>query len=120
MPTDPVHADLVNVALDRVGGNAFERFAQETLSSLLGPEFVPVGGVKDGGADGLFEDGTASGFMQASVEPDIERKVTATIDRLKEFGRNPKDLAYATSQHVKHVDKVERDLTNKLDVRVRI
>lgn len=120
MSIEPISADLVKVALDRVGGTAFERFSQEFLSSLLGPDFVPVGGVKDGGADGLFEDDTASGFMQASVEVDVERKIIQTVERLREFERQPKDLLYASSQTVKHVDKIERDLTNKLDVRVRI
>ena len=47
-----VHPELAQVALEKVEGFAFERFTQDFLSVLEGREFVPVGGTKDGGADG--------------------------------------------------------------------
>lgn len=52
-----IHPDLIEIALEKVEGFAFERFAQDFLSALEGRSFVPVGGINDGGADGLYECG---------------------------------------------------------------
>ena len=52
MNIENVHPELAQVALEKVEGFAFERFTQDFLSVLEGREFVPVGGTKDGGADG--------------------------------------------------------------------
>ena len=52
-----VHPDLIQIALDKTEGHSFELFAQDFLAVLEGRDFVPVGGVKDGGADGLYECG---------------------------------------------------------------
>jgi len=60
-----IHDDVARIALDRVEGFAFERFASACYSSLVGVTFVPLGGVKAGGADGyegtIYEDGSRSG-----------------------------------------------------------
>jgi hypothetical protein len=62
VPSEHIQADVVRIALDRVEGLPFERFANAFYSSLAGVSFVPQGGVKDGGADArdgmIFEDGT--------------------------------------------------------------
>ena len=55
MTTKYLHPDLVQIALDRTEGSAFECFAQDFLSVLEGKDFIPVGGVGDGGADGINE-----------------------------------------------------------------
>lgn len=127
MPLNTIHPALVDCALEGVKGGAFEDFAQEFLAALIGPSFVPLGGVGDGGADGLigdrvFEDaGDVRSFMQASVqEENIEGKIRKTVERLREFGRDPRSLRYVTSREIKHVDRVESDLTVELEVSVRI
>lgn len=58
--------------------------------------------------------------MQASIEERIESKVESTIARLREFGRNPTRLIYASSRLVKHIDKLEESLTEELDVVIRM
>jgi hypothetical protein len=63
-----IHPDLSEIALDKVEGFAFERFAQDFLSALEGRNFVPCGGVKDGGADGLYECGNGRIFYQFTRE----------------------------------------------------
>jgi len=56
MPLNTIHPALVDCALRGVKGRPFEDFAQEFLAALIGPRFVPLGGVGDGGADGLIGD----------------------------------------------------------------
>jgi hypothetical protein len=117
--------DVVRIALDKVEGFPFERFANAFYGALAGINFVPAGGVQDGGADArdgsIFEDGSRSGaFYQASVETDSESKIRRTVARLREFGREPKTLTYLTSQSVKYSDRLERTLTDDLDVTVVI
>jgi hypothetical protein len=126
MSMDTIHPNLVEHALSRVKGGPFELFAQQFLSALIGPNFVPMGGTKDGGADGLISDRTLEdaadehSFMQASVEENPNKKIRNTIKRLREFGRDPKSLRYITSRSVKHLDRVEAELTAELDVAIRI
>ncbi len=52
-----IHPELVQIALDKVEGFAFENFSQDFLSVLEGRSFIPAGGVKDGGADGIYDGG---------------------------------------------------------------
>ena len=119
-----LHPDLVTIALERVGGEAFELFVQEYYPALAGVSFVPLGGKKDGGADAFAGDSLFKGrvghFYQASVEVDYEGKIRKTVARLREFGREPLMLTYVTSQHVRHVDRCEEQLSNELDVAIRI
>jgi hypothetical protein len=125
VPSEHIHDDVVRIALDKVEGFPFERFANAFYSSLVGASFVPLGGLKDGGADArdgtIFEDGTRpETYYQASVEVDAEGKIRRTVMRLREFGRNPKTLVYLTSRTVKYSDRVERALTDELDVTISI
>jgi len=117
--------DVIHIALAKVEGFPFERFANALFGALTGISFVPAGGVKDGGADArdgsIFEDGSRPGaFYQASVEIDAESKIRRTVKRLREFGREPKTLTYLTSRTVKYSDRLERTLTDDLDVTVVI
>ena len=50
MPSEHIQADVARIALDRVERFPFERFANALYSSLVGASFVPLGGLKDGGA----------------------------------------------------------------------
>ncbi|WP_431965698.1 hypothetical protein [Actinacidiphila sp. bgisy160] len=117
--------DVVRIALDKAEGFPFERFAMSFYSSLIGADFVPLGGIKDGGADArdgaIFEEkGRPETYYQASVEIDAESKIRRTMARLREFGRDPKVLFYLTSKTIKYSDRVERELTAELDVTVYI
>ncbi|MDA5147121.1 hypothetical protein PEM37_37025 [Streptomyces sp. AD681] len=117
--------DVIRIALDKAEGFPFERFAIAFYSSLVGIDFVPLGGIKDGGADArdgtLYEEkGGANTFYQASVEVDTEGKIRRTVDRLREFGRTPNYLYYLTSQTVKYSDRAERELTKELNVSIVI
>lgn len=120
-----IPADVVRIALDKAEGFPFERFANAFYGSLIGTSFTPLGGTKDGGADArdgtLYEDGTRSEhYYQASVEADAQAKIRRTVVRLRDFGRDPKRLTYLTSRTVKYSDRVEREMTDELDVTIDI
>lgn len=122
----PIHAEVAEIALERVTGAAFEQFCNEFFPSLLGVAFQPLGGLRDGGADGFADDpvyersGRAGHFYQASVEVDPRAKIKKTVKRLREFGREPKVLTYFTSRRVLHLDVVEDELSEELDATIRI
>lgn len=123
--TEPVNEDIIRIALDKVEGSTFERFGNTFFSALVGASFVPVGGMKDGGADA--RDGTIheyvarpGTFYQMSIEQNYESKIRRTVQRLREFGRDPRVLTYVTSINIKHSDRVERALTDELDVTISI
>lgn len=122
-----INPKLVEVAMDYVGGTEFENFFNVFYPSLAGIDFVPLGGMQDGGADafddpGIFEGttGRASSFYQATIEKDHRSKIRRTVKRLREFGREPKVLNYFTAQTVRYIDREEEELSEELDVSVKI
>lgn len=126
MPAERVHPDLVKIALDKAEGFQFERFAHDFYSTLVGASFVPLGGMRDGGADGFDSDvvceevGVPTAFYQVSVQEDYRAKIRSTIARLREVGRDPRTLVYVTSRTVSLPDAEERTLSRELDVSIQI
>ncbi len=125
MALETIDHRLVDIALERVGGVDFENFVQSFFSAVMGINYVPLGGIHDGGADGLiadslFEDKSQTRFLQASVTPDTKTKVRHTVKRLLEYGRNPKSLTYCTSKAAGPIDVLESDLSDELDCRITI
>lgn len=120
-----IHPDLIEIALDKAEGFVFEDFSSDFLASVEGRNFMPLGGVHDGGADGLssrglFETDKQSVFYQVSIQQDHRAKIKKTLDRLKEFGRETRVLVYVTSKQIPHIDDEEDDLTQKHDVIIKI
>lgn len=115
-----IHPDLVEIALEKVDGFVFERFAQDFLSVLEGRSFVPVGGIKDGGADGLYDCGDGRIYYQFTKQENHRDKIRKTHKRLNEFGRTVRTIYYLTSRIIPHVDKEEDLLTDELNVIVKI
>lgn len=118
--SENVHPDLIKVALEKVEGFAFERFAQDFLSGLEGRDFVPIGGVKDGGADGLYECGRDRVYYQFTRQENHRDKIRKTVKRLQDFGRVVKTIYYLSPRVIPHIDKEEDLLTDELDVFVKI
>lgn len=87
--------DLVPIALDYVDGFQFENFVNAFFAAQYGTNFVPLGGVHDGGADGIFvgvsEDATGR-VLQSSIREAIENKVRDTLAALAKSGRNVRQL----------------------------
>jgi hypothetical protein len=59
-------------------------------------------------------------FWQASIEKTIRSKIRRTVKRIKDYGRDPKQLTYCSSLVVPDIDSEEDLLTDELGVRIRI
>ena len=118
--------NLVKIALERTNGGEFQAFVDSFLAAIIGPRYIPMSGVHDGGADGLIEetiyrhDKRPDSFMQASIEKESKAKIRRTIKRLREFGRAPQHLLYVTNRAVPSLDVVEDNLSTDLNVVIRI
>lgn len=122
---DTIDPRIAEIALSRVGGADFENFCQSFFASTLGSEYVPMGGHHDGGADGalderIFGNDRMQKFLQASTSPEFKTKIRGTVKRLREVGRVPKSLIYATSVKLKQIDKIEEELGDELGCRITI
>jgi hypothetical protein len=116
----------IPIALEKCDTTSFEKYAQTMFGAVIGNTFKPLGGNKDGGADGFVDTDIREDvkkpaiFFQASKEIDIEGKIQRTVNALKKARRDPKTLLYATSRVVKFLDKLQNDLTDELGVSIRI
>lgn len=119
-----INLELAEIALSRAGGIAFERFFHAIVAAIYGERFVPIGGVSDGGADAFLEpiygESQATRFLQASVQQDYQSKIAQTVARLKEVGRQPRELTYCTSRIVPRIDQEDDRLTDEIGVTIRI
>jgi hypothetical protein len=121
----PVNQALVTLALEAVDTANFEAFAQSFYASQVGKSFVPLGGMHDGGAEGfidpeVFGDSDAKHFIQVSKQKTYRAKIRGTVNRLRQYGRNPTSLAYITSVIVSDIDIEEDNLSEELGCRIRI
>jgi hypothetical protein len=125
MPTVSVPAKLAPIALNEVDTSNFEKFGQSFFAGMMGKNFVPLGGLHDGGADGFFEpelfgDASATHFLQISKQKNYEEKIRLTVQRLRGFGRNPKSITYLTSETIPHIDLAEEKLSEAHGCRILI
>lgn len=120
---------LVATALEAVDTANFERFAQTFYGAIQDREFVPLGGIHDGGAEGfdasagdpeIFEDDAATSFIQVSKQATTRKKIRQTVRRLRDYGRVPKVLTYITSRIVPDIDKEEQSLSTELKCKIAI
>lgn len=116
-----VNHPLVEIALTRVSGQDFEKFANAFLSAIIGVEYQPLGGIHDGGADGfiitgLYAERNSNAFCQISIQENHKAKIRHTAKRLKESGRNPQSITYVTAQKIKNLDKDARSLNRETGV----
>ncbi|CAH0231181.1 hypothetical protein SRABI106_02184 [Rahnella aquatilis] len=123
--SDYIDKDLFEVALKKVSGMEFEDFACAFMAALEGRDFIPLGGIHDGGADGAFdrevyETGAINVFYQMTIQSDHKSKIKQTVERLVEFGRKPRIVYYVTSKIIPHIDKEEDALNEELGVIIKI
>ena len=122
-----VNIQLAEIALERVEGTSFEKFFHAFYPALAGIDFVPLGGNQDGGADAFQGETLFEGkgqrnprFYQASVQKDHRAKILYTVQRIRDFGRDPQSLLYFTSRIIKTIDREEEILSNDLGVVIQI
>lgn len=122
-PDATIDPRLVKLSLEDVEGFKFEDFGKEFFAAIQGPEFVPLGGVHDDGADGASSGlySAAHGhYWQFSKRADTKAKVKETIDRLRATGLTPTVLWYVTSRDVAHSQVMEDHFLHDVGVAVRI
>lgn len=121
-----INPKTVSLALSLASGDEFEAFCNAFLPSLEGKYFIPLGKYKDGGADAylesehISEDKNSKNFYQASIEENYKGKIRRTIERLQAVGRSIKSLTYLSSKPISSIDLVERELSEELNIAIRI
>lgn len=115
---DPINIDLLGVALERINGQDFEDFAQEFFAGIEGRQFVPLGGVHDGGVDAIIQEISsqttkANLYFQFSVQENYRSKIRDTVARINTTKRNPSAIIYCTNQIVPELDNLQVELTAK-------
>ena len=115
--------ELFGYLMDRAGGTKFESLAKTAMAEEYGENFTPLGGIHDGGADGLI-----SSFIQEGKKPHsfaqfttmdgrkVKTKVLHTIDALIKAGRTPKHLLYCTSEALPKQDIVQTEVFEERSV----
>ena len=95
------------------------------MAALDGRNFIPMGGVHDGGADGalekeMYQTESANIFYQMTTQSDYKAKIKQTGKRLREFSRNPRVRYYVTSKTIPQPDREGDSLTEELGVIIKI
>src|SRR4051794_23370256 len=106
---DPENPDAFVYLLSQIkDGPIFERFAQDLLCQIIGPEFTPLGGIHDRGIDGLdhtfvHKDEPAS-IYQISIQANAGAKIHQTLSALAKNGIKHDRFIYVTNQIVEDKD----------------
>lgn len=118
---------LFDYLISNISGARFEVLGKQLYSAELDGEFVPLGGTHDGGADGIilenqFSGKKAASFLQFSItaRDQAKAKIKKTILRLREVGRDPKQVVYATNQELPLQDIWTSEFFDELQVFVQI
>jgi hypothetical protein len=125
----PIAADRIKLALEQlssVDGHLFESFANESLAGEY-PNLRPIAGLHDEGRDAfLFKpDDEPNTFVQHSVTTGISKKISQTIDTLKQNGHKVTILIYCTphsfnrTEEAKELKKKFRKDGISVDIRDR-
>lgn len=126
---DVLHSEIKIEAFKYAVGSVddgwlFEDFAQSFLSAVFNYEFIPVGGIKDKGIDGLQHVFSRSGFIkqiyQISTEKDVEGKIKKTINTLRQNNIRLDIITYVTNREIKNKDALIDSFMDKESINIRI
>ncbi len=119
------HVDdiLFGYLIPNLSGARFEALAKVLFAAEIGEGFVPLGGMHDGGADGFLDVPVAEGkkpgtFFQFSVtdQSRVKTKIRQTIEALRNAGRAPKQLVYATNISLPKQDVIREKVFDDYEV----
>ncbi|WP_431112484.1 hypothetical protein [Variovorax paradoxus] len=116
-----VRQELLNFVTAYVSGAKFETFAKRLFEIEYGQRFTPLGGIHDGGADGILLAGVQecveepNTFVQfsATKEEVAQTKIVQTVAALIKTGRNPVQVIYGTSQRLPKQDRIVEHVFSK-------
>jgi len=98
-------------------GFLFEKFAQDLLCQIIGIGFVPLGGVKDRGIDGLdhtwSQKSDPKTIYQISIQATPRAKILATAKTLSQNQIPVQRLFYVTNREVPDQDKLIEEIYTK-------
>jgi hypothetical protein len=105
-------------------GFLFERIAGEFLSAIIGYTFVPAGGIKDKGIDGLehcfHPDGRERYVYQSSIEENYEKKIENSLEKLIENGIEFDRFHYVSNQEIKNQHQIIDNMFERYGKHVHI
>ncbi len=121
----PLSDDGFKFALSQINdGFVFENFALRFLPLILGYEFMPVGGVKDKGIDGLNYIYSKSGFekniFQLSTEINTEGKIDNSLQKLVDNNIPFDSFVYVTNRAIINKDSLIDKFIDKYRKTIRI
>ena len=121
----PLSDDGFKYALNQINdGFVFENFALRFLPLILGYEFMPVGGVKDKGIDGLNYIYSRAGFekkiFQLSTETNSEGKIENSLQKLIDNEISFESFVYVTNRAVNNKDTIIDRFVDKFKKPIRI
>lgn len=105
-------------------GFIFESYVHCFLGSILNYEFIPIGGSKDGGVDGVqftySLKGKENQIFQISTESDIEGKIEDTITKLISNGKTVSTLTYVSNRVCNNIESISDAFFDKHNIPLRI
>ena len=123
-----IASDLYDYLMTNITGASFEDFAKRVFMAQFGDKFTPLGGIHDGGADGVLSsyieniEGKPNSFIQFSRQDadTAATKVKQTIAALRKAERNPQLLIYATSENLPKSDVLVSQIFEKEHILLQI
>jgi hypothetical protein len=98
-------------------GFIFENFASSFLAQILGYTFVPAGGIKDRGIDGLehifYREGIIRSIYQSSIEVNTRSKIQRSLETLVENKIDFDQFYFISNQPVPDQDRLVDELFDK-------
>lgn len=122
---EAIDQDNFKFAINKIDdGKIFEEFGLSFMGNVLGYEFMPIGGTKDKGIDGLQHIFTRKGFQkviyQLSTEKDFEEKIKLSIEKLQNNKILFDNFTYVTNRHITNEDQIIDGIYEKYKVTIRI
>lgn len=128
MKIKTISEDLYFFIMKDIVGSRFEKFAKSVFAEVFGENFIPLGGVHDGGADGAISsyvqevNGKPNTFVQFSATDanGAKKKIKDTILALRKAGRDPKLVIYGTSEAIPKADIIVGEIFEEFSVLTQI
>lgn len=122
---EPLNTEGFRFAMNQINdGFVFEKFGLSFLGAILGYEFIPVGGVKDKGIDGLEyiygRKGFEKNIYQLSTEKASEQKLENSIQKLVDNKIDFDSITYVTNRVFLNKDTVIDRLFDKFKKHLNI
>ena len=117
--------DAIRYALSQIkDGTIFEAFGLDFLSKVLGYQFIPAGGLRDRGIDGLehtfHRQGLERTVYQISIEKDYKAKTKDTLDKLQKNKVKLTQFVYISNQKIPEKDLLQDELVESYKLPINI